>query len=337
MTFDFKKLKTASCKILKEEIIDIEIASSGANSQIFKLSSINKKQYALKLYPNDFDKRQRCEKNAIDFLITNGFTNIPQFKGFDETNNISILQWIDSSKLYPISKEDISVSSHFISSIILSSNMPHVEKFLEAKQACLSGQEILKQIEIRRRKLTDAAKNNNKLHTFLQSKLFPELNRLLAEGHMLCKKFNVDTENVLDTEHRRLIPADFGFHNTLRQSDGSLIFIDFEYFGWDDPIKPVMDFTLHPSYLMSSEFKKIVINTISNTCNLDSNYLNRLICFSPFYTARWALIMLNKFLPNKRMRTVKGFQLRDLRKVQETQIAKVEEYLSFQNTNTIQN
>lgn len=337
MTFDLEKLKTAACQILNEEIIDIKIASSGANSQIFKLSSLNKKQYALKLYPNDFDNRQRCEKDAIDFLNTNGFTNIPQFEGFDETNNISILQWINSSKLYPITKEDISASSHFISSVLLSSNMPNVENFSEAKQACLSGQEISKQIEIRREKLTDVAKNNNKLHTFLQSKLFPELNRLLSEGHTLCKKFNIDTENVLATEHRRLIPADFGFHNTLRQSDGSLIFIDFEYFGWDDPIKPAMDFTLHPSYLMSSEFKRIVINTISNTYNLDSNYLNRLICFSPFYTARWALIMMNKFLPNKRMRTVKDFQLGDICKVQETQIAKVEEYLSFQNINTFQN
>src|ERR1700680_1391707 len=37
----------------------------------------------------------------------------------------------------------------------------------------------------------------------------------------------------LPQEWRSLVPSDFGFHNSLRRPDGSLAFLDFEYFGWD--------------------------------------------------------------------------------------------------------
>ena len=50
----------------------------------------------------------------------------------------------------------------------------------------------------------------------------------------------------LAQEKRSLVPADFGFHNSLRQGDGSLAYVDFEYFGWDDPVKLTADILLHP-------------------------------------------------------------------------------------------
>src|SRR5258707_15893745 len=50
----------------------------------------------------------------------------------------------------------------------------------------------------------------------------------------------------LPQEWRSLVPSDFGFHNSLRRPDGSLAFLDFEYFGWDDPVKLTADILLHP-------------------------------------------------------------------------------------------
>ena len=46
--------------------------------------------------------------------------------------------------------------------------------------------------------------------------------------------------------HRALSPSDFGLHNALRTKDGQLRFIDFEYFGWDDPVKLVSDTAIQP-------------------------------------------------------------------------------------------
>ena len=43
--------------------------------------------------------------------------------------------------------------------------------------------------------------------------------------------------------HKQILsPSDFGFHNSLMTINGSLTFIDFDYFDWDDPVKLTADF-----------------------------------------------------------------------------------------------
>jgi aminoglycoside phosphotransferase (APT) family kinase protein len=41
----------------------------------------------------------------------------------------------------------------------------------------------------------------------------------------------------LSATQRCLIPTDFGLHNIPKSTDGTLGFIDFEYFGWGHPVK----------------------------------------------------------------------------------------------------
>ena len=47
----------------------------------------------------------------------------------------------------------------------------------------------------------------------------------------------VSWEQELLEQYRTLSPSDFGFHNALRTPAGTMVFLDFEYFGWDDPAK----------------------------------------------------------------------------------------------------
>ena len=51
-----------------------------------------------------------------------------------------------------------------------------------------------------------------------------------------------------------LSPSDFGFHNVIKTKQG-LRFIDFEYFGWDDPVKLITDFIWHPAMDLSEKHK----------------------------------------------------------------------------------
>src|SRR6266480_4587472 len=55
---------------------------------------------------------------------------------------------------------------------------------------------------------------------------------------------------------RILSPSDFGFHNAIRRPDGTLAFVDFEYFGWDDPAKTIVDFLLHPGMSVADTLKR---------------------------------------------------------------------------------
>jgi len=47
--------------------------------------------------------------------------------------------------------------------------------------------------------------------------------------------------DVIDQDKCCVSPSDFGFHNAIRTASGTR-FIDFEFAGWDDPVKALVDF-----------------------------------------------------------------------------------------------
>ena len=51
-------------------------------------------------------------------------------------------------------------------------------------------------------------------------------------------------------------PSDFGIHNTIRDQENNIIFIDFDYFGWDDPVKLASDFYWHPAMNLKIEHRE---------------------------------------------------------------------------------
>ena len=105
------------------------------------------------------------------------------------------------------------------------------------------------------------------------------------------------SQTVLETL-RTLSPSDFGFHNALRRPDGTLCFLDFEYFGWDDPVKLVSDFLLHPGMTLSATRAAALSCTAPRRCMVAMPTFRRVSPHAlPLYGLRWVLIMLNEFLP----------------------------------------
>ena len=102
-----------------------------------------------------------------------------------------------------------------------------------------------------------------------------------------------------------LNPSDFGFHNAVRQPSGAYAFFDFEYFGWDDPVKATADVVFHAGMALSEElghlFEKRMIRFWSET---DSDFPRRLRTTAPLYGLIWCGIILNEFLPERWERRV---------------------------------
>ena len=91
-----------------------------------------------------------------------------------------------------------------------------------------------------------AANREPDLAQFLQQEFIPFRKTAEEWCRDFCHSHGFDPSNEIPTNARTLSPSDFGFHNTLRRPDGELAFLDFEYFGWDDPAKTITDFLLHP-------------------------------------------------------------------------------------------
>ena len=126
---------------------------------------------------------------------------------------------------------------------------------------------------------------------------------------------NIDTinfENTLELVFKFLfIRIDFIFFRGLFV----LYFLDFEYFGWDDPIKLICDFFWHPGNNVSKKLKNRFLNKTINLFSKNyKNFKNKLYVLLPLYGLRWCLIILNCFV--KKNHTNKIIETQQLKKAQ---------------------
>jgi hypothetical protein len=131
----------------------------------------------------------------------------------------------------------------------------------------------------------------------------------------------------LPAAHRTLSPSDFGFHNAVRSDDGALVFCDFEYFGWDDPVKLVSDFVLHPGMAIGPRFATRFEKQAAAIFSDDPTFAVRLRLLKPLYALRWALITLNEFVPERWAQRAFAYGDRDRNTVLARQLGKAEGFV----------
>lgn len=105
------------------------------------------------------------------------------------------------------------------------------------------------------------------------------------------------------------------------------VFLDFEYFGWDDPVKMLSDFLLHPAMELTDELKRQFTAGVLRQCHRDRSLAERLVYLYPLYGLKWCLILLNEFLPEHFRRRQFAATLGDKDRVQEEQLAKARQKL----------
>jgi len=162
----------------------------------------------------------------------------------------------------------------------------------------------------------DARGSNGALAQFLHEELEPEMRD--RKDALRCW----DLDAALAHGPQTLSPSDFGFHNALRRPDGSLVFIDFEYFGWDDPVKLTADFLWHPAMRLDTAERRTFLKGVRELYGGDAGFLKRLAVSYPFYGIRWTLIILNEFLPQLWARRAFSGKGRDWEASKREQLAK---------------
>ena len=124
--------------------------------------------------------------------------------------------------------------------------------------------------------------------------------RLLDEMESFWRNYSrtLGAEADIPVAQRCISPSDFGFHNALAASDGSLRFIDFEYAGWDDPVKMVCDFFLQPALPVGpAHYDRFFDGTLGNWPETE-RLAARAKLMRPLFALKWCCIMLNPFLPD---------------------------------------
>jgi hypothetical protein len=277
-----------------------EIQTGRGNSRVYKLTTSSSKNYILKVYPDlQSDKRPRLQTEyAACQELSNRAYPVAKAIAFQEQLGWGIYEWVDGASIEKPNQAFLLSAAKFVQRLALDSKANHAFAQMEsASEACLSGLEITKQIEKRLIKLK--AVGEPVLNAYIVNEFTPIFETAVDFSKTISgKSFNQQLHRSLQIAS----PSDFGSHNALVLACGSIIFIDFEYFGWDDPVKLVCDFYWHPGMNLSPQLRQQWLGSARAIFQNDVEFSKRLTAYLPLFGLRWCLIILNEFLKSEMSR-----------------------------------
>ena len=285
-----KEINYIASSILNSSVKGLNMMQSGGNSRLYELSSYEIGKFALKDYPDLLvDSRPRLQTEVQALKLVEDLHKTPKVVAFDEKQNIAIYEWIEGIQISRIDDNHIKDALKFIENI---QNLEGKETYKLASEACLSAKDLFTQIDNRFERLLLV--NNQDLQDFLNKTFKPLWTKARKWSEQCWPRDNL-TED-LPSSMQVFSPSDFGFHNSLIKNNGKLCFLDFEYFGRDDPVKLMADFIWHPGMDLNASHK---IRWLKGTCKIfekDLKIYSRFHAAWPLYGLRWSLILLNEFL-----------------------------------------
>jgi hypothetical protein len=280
------------------------LARGGRNSRIWQVRS-GDRTFALKQYPaNDSRHRLATEVGALRLMAHYGIDAVPHVVGTDDERGYVLLSWIEGGDVNEIDDAAIDAAIRFLAAVHRLRTTPFAREQPLAAEACLSGREIARQIAERLARLRQAAPEEQELVDFLKNSFEPEFAGAGARSRRSMVAAGLDFDVELAQEWRSLVPSDFGFHNCLRRTDATLVFVDFEYFGWDDPVKLTADILLHPGRTLAFPQRRRFRHAALRLYGSDPGFASRLDAYLPLFGLRWVLIVLNEFIPERWQRRI---------------------------------
>ena len=302
---DAEVIRSVAAELLNGEVAALERIGGGRNSRVFRVETPQSRSFAMKLYyRHDTDARDRLgtEFGAFRFLWQRGLRQVPQPIAADPKRGCAIYEFVEGERFSgnQVAARDIDEAADLICALKALRAHPESQKFGPASEASFSINGIVENVRQRRRRLCGAQTTPDALsalNSFLAGEFAPAFEKIQQWSLSRLQPAQIRNDQEIPMSERTLSPSDFGFHNALRRRGGQIVFLDFEYFGWDDPAKLVSDFLLHPAMEISTELKRrfamCVLDNFAENCQL----LPRIEAVYPLFGLKWCLILLNEFLP----------------------------------------
>ncbi len=298
-------LRAGVSRLLERNVFELVRIGGGRNSQVYRAVDEASRRVALKVYyRHDGDNRDRLstEFDSLTYLWGHGFRNVPRPIAVDPEMSFAVYEYIEGEKMTPANAtiRDLDFAAEFLGRLVELSRLPESRKLGPASEACFSVQIIVENIQHRLRCLSECEGEDGavvRLRAFLANELMPALDRMSRWSQARLENAGLSFEGELAFSERTLSPSDFGFHNAIKRVDGRMIFLDFEYFGWDDPAKMIADFLLHPAMSLSSDFKGTFTTRVLSYFSDYPGLIRRVESVYPLFGLKWCLILLNEFLP----------------------------------------
>ncbi len=309
---------TLGSRLAGRPVLAAHPARPGGNNRVFRLDMAVGSSLSLKCYPpQSIDGRDRLgqEYEALSFLGQQGITLTPRPIAKDAAASCALYEWFDGEPavLRP-QADDVDQLANFLIELQRLCNAEGARDLRNASASIFSPAEAVAQYRQRLERLQRAASEHPDLREFLDRHLAPSGASVIRRLEERYASLGRDPSAPLAMAQRALSPSDFGLHNALRGQDGQLRFVDFEYFGWDDPVKLVSDSAIHPGSDLAEASANRLIERLSAEFEAnDPSFAVRRDVLYPVFGVIWCLIILNDYLPESRSRRVLTAQGGDLK------------------------
>lgn len=298
--------KMISC-MLGAPIRSMQPIKGGKNNQVYKVLCEDGATYIAKVYfVREGDKRDRltAEFSSLRFLWQNGITCVPRPVAFSKEYRCALYQYVEGSlgTSQEIDDDDIRSAVSLLAQLKELSKQAANYGFPTASEAFFSLEEValhLRERENRLRMAPVMSDQHSAMRKFIREHYAPLRREITSWCHKSAQRASVPFDKMIPIEERTLSPSDFGFHNAIRKKDGSLVFLDFEYFGWDDPAKTISDFLLHPAFFLAHDLKQYFFKRMLEVFSDNECLPQRVKLAYPLFGLKWCLIFLNEFLPQE--------------------------------------
>lgn len=280
------------------------LLTGGRNSQLYLLQTEDD-QFVLKIYPQlkkEVVNRFQVESQCFAFFAKHHVTCVPRLiQTIDSAETQAILiSYIPGIKPEP-TVAYLDAVFDFLAQLKQLSQFKEAHAFPLAASPYLCLSHLYDEILQRLNRFYPLFPDEPLLADFFDGHFSPCWEYLIHRIELLSPLEKNFFHLPLSENKRVLIPGDFGTHNTLFDPESNqFYFFDFEYFGWDDPIRLICDFLYHPAMNLSIEARKIVLERAKRCYGQeDPDFEQRLVFALPFFMIRWVLIILNEFLPER--------------------------------------
>jgi len=299
---------------------------SGFNSMVF-ICKDDSKNYIIKGYgkiQNSTKQRMESELQFLNYANQVAPTYVPNVIAEDHERGCLILEHIEGMP-YPqgfrVNKKSLEKAAEFLKALNSEKDLAKQIIKANAKEGCMSLDDQVKNIQKRIGEMSKA-------HVPVQHTKHAEkkLGRLKQNYNEI-----IDLMGGKNNRHKIneipacVSPSDFGFHNAIRTSRGPR-FIDFEYAGWDKPMKTVLDFWMQPTAIAGEECVGRLFKALGHTSIPYNQEDLKIGC--QVYELKWACIILSVLSEKKWINMKNRYPSQEAEELFESRLKKSEEYLN---------
>ena len=276
----------------------MEALKRDGNNKIIRFECLNGKKIILKKYSQVDDSFSTLEKEfAALKLMANDKLPVPTAYFKDSVSGVALYENIESSIKLPTEENIISDFSGFLTSLHSLSAHTSYDEFPPARGGKDRLLDYRTHVIKRINQIEAGCKADprfSSIQIFLEEVFKPLHTIVLARYEQNLNKFSFDESREFSSSQKILSPSDFGMHNAIFSEANHFTFIDFEYFGWDDPAKLVADFLHHAGQDSISHSERFeIVKRFFQATSPDAEFFKRLSTVLDLLGLEWILIILN--------------------------------------------